>query len=130
MKEWCLRCFNFFEPQKSYRGHLVAISVDFQQQYVKIYAEKVLLNACNSKCQIPFCLCIVRTWDNVRLKALTLRYVLNISIMGVGSLENFLRPRNGLGLTFFWLDPLTLPKSRNFWESKKWILVVKMIRKI
>ena len=36
----------------------------------------------------------------MRLKALTLRYVLNIYIMGVGSLENFLRPRKGPGLSF------------------------------
>ena len=55
----------------------------------------------------------------MRLKALTLHYVLNIYIMGVGSLENFLRPRKGLGFTFFWLGPLILPKSRKFWESKK-----------
>ena len=37
----------------------------------------------------------------MRLKALTLRYVLNIYIMGVGSLENFLRTYKGPGVTFF-----------------------------
>ena len=33
-------------------------------------------------------MCAARTWDYVRLKALTLGYVLNIYIMGVGCLEN------------------------------------------
>ena len=44
----------------------------------------------------------------MRLKALTLRYVLNIYIIGVGSLENILRSRKGLGLSFFRLGPLNL----------------------
>ena len=55
----------------------------------------------------------------MRLKALTLRYVLNIYIMEFGTLENFLRPRKGPGLNFCRLSPLSIPKSRNFLESEK-----------
>ena len=63
-------------------------------------AEKVLPNACISKYPVPF-------FDNVRLKALTLGYVLNTHIMGIESLENFLRTHKGRGVTFFRLGPLS-----------------------
>ena len=43
----------------------------------------------------------------MRLKALTLGYVLNTQIMGVKGLENFLRTRKGRGVTFFRLGPLS-----------------------
>ena len=55
--------------------------------------------------------CVARTWDNVRLKALALWYVLNTHIMGVESLENFLRTGSHF---FFGL----------VYSVKKWILVV------
>ena len=117
-----------FEPRNSCRSHPLPIFVDFQQQYVKIGFFKLKKCCWTHVIQNPLCrfVCVCRTWDDVRLRALTLRYVLNIYIMGVGSLEKFLRPRKGPGLSFFRLGPLTLPKSTNFLESKKWILVVKM----
>ena len=55
----------------------------------------------------------------MRLKALTLGYVLNTHIMGVECLENFLRARKGRGFTFFRPGPLSRPKSENFSKSKK-----------
>ena len=55
----------------------------------------------------------------MRLKALTLGYVLNTHIMGVECLENFLRARKGRGFTFFRPGPLSRAKSENFSKSKK-----------
>ena len=55
--------------------------------------------------------CVVRTRDNVRLKALILKNVLSTHIMGVTPLENFLRGREGQEANFFRLIVL---KSKNF----------------
>ena len=55
----------------------------------------------------------------MRLKALTLRYVLNIYIMGVGSLEKFLRPHKGPGLTFFLARSTHSTKISKFLGLKK-----------
>ena len=55
----------------------------------------------------------------MRLKALTLGYVLNTHIMCVECLENFLRTRKGRGFTFFRPGPLSRAKSENFSKSKK-----------
>ena len=55
----------------------------------------------------------------MRLKALTLGYVLNTHIMGVECLENFLRAPKGQGFTFFRSGPLSRAKSENFSKSKK-----------
>ena len=55
----------------------------------------------------------------MRLKALTLGYVLNTHIMGVECLENFLRARKGRRITFFRPSPLSRAKSENFSKSKK-----------
>ena len=46
-------------------------------------------------------MCVVRTWENVRWKALALGYVLNTHIMGVECLEKFLRVLKGREVTFF-----------------------------
>ena len=55
----------------------------------------------------------------MRLKALTLRYVLNIYIMGVGSLENFLRAFKGRGDTFFSTQSSQPIKIQKFLGVKK-----------
>ena len=55
----------------------------------------------------------------MRLKALTLGYVLNTHIMCVECLENFLRARKGRRVTFFRPGPLSRAKSENFSKSKK-----------
>ena len=47
----------------------------------------------------------------MRLKALTLSYVLNTHIMGVECLENFLRALKGRGVTFFRLGRVSRSKS-------------------
>ena len=54
----------------------------------------------------------------MRLKALTLGYVLNTHIMGVEYLEKFLRARKGRGFTFFRPGPLSRAKSEIFSKSK------------
>ena len=64
-------------------------------------------------------MCVVRTWENVRWKALTLGYVLNTHIMGVECLENVLRARKGRRVTFFRPGPLSRAKSEKFSKSKK-----------
>ena len=55
----------------------------------------------------------------MRLKALTLRYVLNIYIMCVGNLENFLRPHKGPGLSFFSTRSTHCAKIQKFLGVKK-----------
>ena len=55
----------------------------------------------------------------MRLKALTLGYVLNTHIMCVECLENFLRTRKGRRVIFFRPGPLSRAKSENFSKSKK-----------
>ena len=46
-------------------------------------------------------MCVVRTWNNVRLKVLILDNVLNTHIIGVEWLESFLRAREGQEVNFF-----------------------------
>ena len=118
-----------FKPQNTCRSHMFAIFVDFPYQYVEndfFRLKKYFQTHVN---QIPYAVlsvCVARTWDYVRLKALTLGYVLNTHIMGVECLENFLRAFKGRGFTFFRPGLLSRAKSGNFSKSKKWILVVKM----
>ena len=51
----------------------------------------------------------------MRFEALTSGNVLNTHIIGVESLEKFLRAREGRGVSFLRLGQ---SKSRNFWSSK------------
>ena len=56
----------------------------------------------------------------MRLKALTLRYVLNIYIMGVGRLQNFLRTYKCPGFFFFFSARSSQPtKIQKFLGVKK-----------
>ena len=55
----------------------------------------------------------------MRLKALTLGYVLNTHIMGVECLENFLRAFKGRGVTFFLGRSTQSSKIWKFLEVKK-----------
>ena len=55
----------------------------------------------------------------MRLKALTLGYVLNTHIMGVECLENFLRALKGRGVTFFSTQSSQPIKIQKFLGMKK-----------
>ena len=55
----------------------------------------------------------------MRLKALTLGYVLNTHIMGVESLENFLRALKGQGVTFFFGSVESADQNPEIFRSEK-----------
>ena len=110
-----------FEPRNNRRSHPLAIFVDFQQQYVKSGFFKLKKCCQTHVIQNPLCrfVCVCRT--DMRRRAFEspdLALCFEYLHHGCWKLRKFFTAPQRSGTQFFCLGPLSLPKSRNFLESK------------